>query len=251
MNWSRVKTILIVCLLAVNAVLLSVYLVREGQTRQMERENQEHLRQVLLRQGVTVSDTAVLPDSQPQGREVLLQRDGEQERRLARTLLGEDGLQEDGDVYTGTAGTLRFRGGGYLELSGSGELSVQAVREALGAEETALEEGTLSQFYEGCPVYNSGLTLSGGQGTAVLTGRWVMGTPAGESRQGVHSAATILLRYAERYGQERPTVEAVELGYMVQAAAPGYLRLTPVWRIMTDQGDVYFSAVTGEEETLG
>lgn len=249
MNWSRAKTILICCLLAINGILLGYYLLHQGQLRRLEQENQEHLRQVLLRQGVDLSETAALPDSQTQGKEILLRRDAAQEQRLACALLNQEGLQENGGLYQGGGGSLRFRGGGYLDLIQQEPVTEQTLHAAFGAvpEDAG---GRLPQYYDGVPIYNSGVTVSDPPEETALTGRWVTGAVVASSRKNVRSMATVLVCYAEKYGGQAPTIEAVEQGYVVRTTAPEYLQLAPVWHIVTDQGEVYFSAVTGEEEAL-
>ena len=250
MNWSRVKTILILCLLGVNAVLLTLYGANALRACRQEQQDREHLLAALERQGVSVAETVSLPDSRPKGREILLLQDQARERELAETLLGKDTSLDSG-LYTGENGALRFRGGGYLELS-CRKLEERTAKEVFSAGKEALEAGVIPQTWDGCPVYNSGLTVSEeGDGSVSVTGRWLLGTSVGESSGSVRSAATVLLRYAALYGAAGPTVTALEQGYMASTEAPGYLRLTPVWKITTDQGAVYFSAVSGEEETLG
>jgi len=250
MNWSRVKTILICCLLAVDLVLLSVWAVGAYRTHRQEELDRDHLRSALEARGVSVAAHVELPGSQPQGQEILLEQDEDREWELARTLLG-DATREEGGIYTGAEGMLRFRGGGYLELS-CRTLSAAAAKEAFSVPQEELSAGSISQQWNGCPVYNSGLTVTEGtDGSVSVAGRWLIGTVVGESQAEVHTASTVLLRYADRYGAEAPVITGLEQGYTVQTEAPGYLRLSPVWRISTDEGDVYFSAVTGEEETLG
>lgn len=257
MDWSKVKTGMILSLLAVNLLLLGVQVVRIGQERSMERRNEERLAVVLQENGVSVSEKCVLPPSTPQGAVVVMSRDLEAERALAVSLFGEElKEQEQGDnrQFESSQGWIWFRGNGNLDLSVSqpGALTERSLAQALGV--SGLDESqAVDQRYGEYRIFNGGIqaTLNQDGSVAAAAGRWVLGTDVQESTQSVRSGTAALLSFAALYGEQEPVLEEAELGYLVAVSKPEYLELMPVWRFRAGGEDYYINAVTGAEEMPG
>lgn len=257
MDWSKVKTGMILFLVAVNLLLLGVQVVRVEQDRGMERRNEERLAVVLRENGVSVAEKCALPPSTPQGAVVTMSRDLEAEHALAASLFGED-LQEqaqgDNHQFESSLGWIWFRGNGNLDLSVEepGALTERGLAQALGVDSLG-ENHAVGQRYGGYRIFNGGVQATLDQEGSVTSaaGRWVLGTDVRESTGRVRSGTAALLSFAALYGELTPVLEETELGYLVAVSTPEYLELTPVWRFRADGKDFYISAVTGAEEMPG
>ena len=116
MEWRKLKNLIILILLVVNGFLLVLVAARSQEAAQYERSALEHTVQVLERGGIQVDLSALSPAV---GLSPLsVDRDLEQEEKLARALLGEDvqGDRQGGGVYLyrSALGEVSLRSGGEL-----------------------------------------------------------------------------------------------------------------------------------------
>ncbi len=277
MQWTRVKNILILLMLVVNALLLAVFLLRQAGENSVRKNSAEDLVTVLKEQGVTI-----LPDSIPDDTRPLFTmeaaRDEAFERAVALHLL-KDATAEDqgGNIisYTGQNGTAVFRGGGNLELSLTQPFSTDAAGDAQqaaqqllgrmgfnlsGAQVTCVQTEAghtleIRQSFDGLPAFNCRLTVLLNEENAMtsLSGRWTAGAPAQADTQASKTAAYALLKFVDtmrRAGTPVSSISVMEAGYVATNAAPGLIRLLPVWHIVASGADHYINALTGALEIV-
>lgn len=277
MQWTRVKNILILLMLIINALLLGVFLSRQAGQASVRKNSAQDLVAVLREQGVTMLPESIPDDTRPlYSLEAV--RDEAFERAVALYLLQDAQAEDQGGniiVYTGQNGTAAFRGGGNIELAltqpfdtGGAPDAGQAARQLLGrmgfdltgAQITSVATGSghtveIRQSVSQLPVYNCRLAVSLDENNKLLqlSGRWTAGTPAQADTQATKSAAYALLKFIDamrRAGTPVSDIAVMETGYVTTTAAPGLIRLLPVWHIVASGADYYINALTGALEIV-
>lgn len=268
MEWRKLKNLIILILLTVNAFLLVLVGARREEAASYERSALEQTAQVLERGGIQMElDTLVSADRLAP---VVVERDLGRELTLARALLGKASQADNrgGGLYLYRGmGELTMRTGGELsaELSDSAfwhvdhpERHAASLLKKMGvkAEQIgATREGEWTrvrfrQLWNGAPVFSCEVEftyysdfLNSVQGT-LLTAE--TGTAeAGE----ILTLPTALMRFSEEIaaiGDVCSAIRSMEPGYRgtVQSLAGG-VRLTPVWLVDTDAGSFYLDGLTG------
>lgn len=270
MEWSKIKNIIIVLLLLVNAFLLLLVGGQMIRDRHVRREAMENAGRILAQNGITVTDEAL----EEMGERALLPataaRSGETELALARALLGEDaaGEEQSGSLrlYTGQAGTVLFRASGEFsaELSAplpvEGDPSAQALSllEKAGLEGEVMEETadgtaavvTLRQLLDGHPLYTCCIRFFYEDGSLTAVSGTVL--PSGQavfSEQTVLDGPTALIRFLSAIGDSGDicsSVTALRPGYRMTPSFASGLYLQPVWLVSTDASEYYLDGMTGE-----
>lgn len=272
MRTSRIKNIIILLLLIVNAFLLALVGVRAWCTEQGERETRERMVQVLER-----SNIQYLPAQVPCGLDLspvhVTLSAGEAE---ARALVGD--IREIRTVgarttYVGERGSVSFSASGEIEAQFNDvphaenydAQAVPASGQALLREagvETWVIEGSMDedgagfarygQLWNGVRAPSWELTLRWDTDGAALTGRFLKGegesSPAGETV----TAATALTRFLKALndgGYVCSQVRDLYAGYAVSGAGAGTVTLTPAWFVETDAWPWRF-AVDGTTGTV-
>lgn len=270
MEWRKLKNLIILILLLVNGFLLVLVAVRWEESLRYERSALEYAVQVLENSGIRVETDAIAPaDRLPP---LNVERDSEQEARLARALLGNTVQAEN----RGGGLHLYQNGGGELSIRAGGELSAELAddpvwlvkdpeRHAAGllkqmgidAQQTAVdkEDGwtrvRFRQLWDGAPVFSCEVEfsyrdsrLSSIQGTLLIAGQ------AGTTQEGeAMTLPTALLRFLDgvtNTGDVCSAVQSMQAGYRA-AAQPlsGSVHLTPAWLVSSNTADYYLDAVTG------
>lgn len=259
MQWDKVKTILIVILLAVNAFLLTNLGVRAWQDERRTAEVTGYLRGMLAEDGVTLDDAFRLPGDKvlPQ---LSIDRSRVSEETVSAAMLGDGAVREegvDGAVrFSGEQGEIDWAADGTVEaeLTAAGETpeGVRAVRRrgkelfrqwGLYGEDARVdaEDGAavLTAPVAGMPVHNRRLTLRWNEdGTLLLSGRWSFGAAYTTAREAgtTCAAADALLAFAK----DTPAagrVTAMTVGYRLDMDGGRRLLLVPTWKFQTDTGD--------------
>ena len=263
MDRRKLKNIIILILVLVNAFLLTSLAQRRRAERDAFNRTAEQLVALFQEDGMTLDPRAISRDAPPDG--VTLSRDTALEERAASFLLGASPTSSDqgGGIfhYAGAAGEAFFRSNGSFEASGllAGEDPEDFCRDfcrSFSYEEPVLQldgegNGSASVFarYGGLPVFNctASFVVEGGILTAVSGTLLPKGVSAPSGTEPPLSAAGALLAF-QRMRRESAvvasTVTDTRLCYELQAGG-GVLSLAPVWWIVTDTEDYYVNCYTG------
>ena len=269
MEWSKLKTIILLMLAGVNLFLLLLVGLRAWRGATHEDETRQAAVTVLEQGGVAFGPERVPDDLRLPA--LSLTRDRESEEEAARALLGQvTRTTEEGGVrprYVGEAGTAEFSVNGAFLVEFAGEARAlqpgQSVEEAsrdclaligfqagAGTTETRGDETvyTCVQLWEGSPVFSCRAVLTWrGEVLVRMEGSRLAGEASSASGQGLLSTPTVLLRFLAGLsdgGYVCGRIDGMEAGYLTGGSGRT-VQLTPVWRMSTDTGDYYVDAATG------
>ena len=271
MRWSKIKNIIIMLLVLVNAFLLAQVGLRTWRSRQARRETRERMVAILER-----NDVAFLPDEVPEelgltGRRVTLSPAGEGE---AAALMGAISGQETfgtRTTYLGALGTVTVSSSGEVEALFSpdacppeADRAAQGLEllSALGVQARLIGRqespgGSVFryvQLWDGVPVPEwSAILIWGEEGLDRLSLRRLAGEEELLPAQEALDAATALTRLLDELnrgeGYVCSQISDIYPGYLVSGT--GALTLIPAWFIETDTWrfavDGYTGAVTATE----
>ena len=270
MEWSKLKNIIIVILLAANLFLLAMAGMQERDAAQYQAQAVEDALVVLERNGITVA-REVIP-GQMALRSMTVQRERELETELARALLGDCTLSDLGGgrySYVNPMGSAEFRSNGNFSIvfpkgiplaeDAGGEVDhALAIAAQIGltgmvAEQVQTADGAvqvkLYQTWQEVPIYSCQITMQY-QGGALcsISGQRLMGQPqlTGSEEQ-LLAIPTVLVRSLNGIndlGDICSEITQMTPGYQMSNSAEG-TRMEPVWYIMTDIGAYQLNAITG------
>ena len=270
MERSKLKNIIILILLLVNAFLL---LLVGGQLVQEHRAQRTALTNaglILEQNGIAVSEEALAQMGSASLTARSAARDTQFEATLATALLGEDAActNQSGGlyVYTGKAGSVLFRAG--CEFSAEFDRPIPTDGERadhaaallrtlkLSAEEVSRADTasggvdiSFLQTVEGVPVYTCSLVFRyAPEGLTAIEGTLL---PAAVSAAGEAAldGATALIRFLSGIldsGDVCSSVTAIRPGYRMAYSFSGSISLSPVWLVSTDASDYYLDGITGQ-----
>lgn len=248
MEWGKVKTVLIVVLLAVNVILGGNLFLQVRQRQQAEEGALLAALAMAESRGVTIlsSEALQLPVSLPEYSSV---RMPSLEQDFSAALLGAVQAQEAGGgvtFYTSVSGSVSFRRGGALEIVLPGDWRESTDQLLSLLEEAGLDlshairgtrDGVLTlrqtvEDYISDNVLQCSLTAE----QAVITGRWLLGQSSWQESDDGCSRAEAVLAIAEM-GQQAGgcVVKTITPCYVAQNISSGETRLVPVWQVETDQ----------------
>lgn len=263
MKTSRIKSIVIVILLLVNAFLLVLLLGRQNQQRIAYERSVEQLSLLLTDNGIAF-DTSLLPGnaSYPAAE---LSHDADAEAAFARALLGDDAAARStggSSVYESARGSLHFRTNGAVDgsLNRPVEDPFEFLRSILSdfgyqlyANISALSitgNGTLGAVREvdSTKILNSPLIFTFENGTLIsVSGSFLPSVTLTKRADGMDAISALVrfLDYRNTNGLVCTQIVHLENGYLLQSAAASP-KLVPAWHIMTDVSEYYVNSVTGE-----
>lgn len=274
MEWSKLKNIIILILLAANLFLLVMVNVQERGSAQYQEQTMTDMVSVLERNGIRL-DRANIPmelELQP----MTVERDQQSESGLASALLGKCDLSDLGSgryAYESGQGWAEFRSNGNFSFtffegsqpaaeSGEEESHALATMEKIGFTGTVISREasggrlllTLRQTWQGLPVLSCQVTLEYRNGCLqAIAGQRLMGVPqTGADKSELISAPTALLRFLNGItdlGDICSEITAMTPGYQLTASADA-TRLIPVWCVTTDTGAYSLNALTGVLERV-
>lgn len=255
MRWSKIKNIIILLLVIVNGFLLALVGIRAWRTEQGQRETRERMVEILANNGIEF-----LPEEVPGGLElaswqVSTQRPGETQ---AAALVGEISETETtaaGTTYVGTRGTVTFSADGGVEASflpggwiaGRERVTADVTEmlnalEVASAQETGRREEddavtvTVTQLWEGAPVFGQTLTFFWQGGEFIyLSGHYLRGSGELNAAGGSITAPTALTRFLTALndgGYVCSQITGLYAGYIPDGSET--VSLTPAWFIETD-----------------
>lgn len=259
----RLKNIIILILVLVNAFLLVSLSMRKSAEQDAFRRTAEQLVALFEGDGMALDVYAISRDTPPDA--ITLTRDTELEHKAAAYLLGGDPSVSDqgGGIYEyqGEAGTVLFRSSGSFEAQGvlaEGEDVEDFCRGfcrrfSYASPDFRLEGGTGSvstQFLcNNLPVFNCTVTFTVDEGILASVAGTLLpaaGTPTA-SAQPPLSAAGALTAFQRMRQETVAVVSAVvdtSLCYELQTAAAPMV-LVPAWRVATDTADYYVNCQSG------
>ena len=273
MEWRKIKNIILLILLGLNAALAILIgapaLADRYREAQANRDAVDFLTgKGIQLDGVQFSDPAELPAR-------TATRDREGEARVAKALLGENTEQEarGGEVYryTSPAGMIQFHSDGsfWAELTHGafpvGENAQNAVLELMKRLEfdAAIIDDpdgsdsavSLRQVWGGAHLFNQQALVSWDDTgiTAITSARRLYGQPEEDSDRETITLATALIDFyngLNRLGDVCSRVDEITPGYLSTTSLNRQMELTPVWRITTDTGAYQIDLVSGEVERV-
>lgn len=270
MAWRKLKTIILIMLLALNGALL--VLVGGPRVTDYYRHNQARRDAVtfLAEKGIALAEEDI-PETEKLTAQIL-ERDLTAEAQAAKSLLG-DGAEQvavGGEVYRydSPAGSVQFHSDGvfWAELEpgrfpveGDGEETARKALDKLGfsAETVELEQqkAVLRQTWEGYPLFNQQATVCWDERglTEISSARRLYGTPVPDSSRKTMTQATALINFyngLNQMGDVCSRIDAIEPGYLSTTSLNRRMNLTPVWRIVTDTGAYQLDLVSGSLERV-
>lgn len=253
MDGRKIKTIVIIILLVVNlafgGILISEKISEAGKA---SRERDEIV-SVFAASGIDMSPSSIPADTSLPMLE--LARDAQRDGVLAKALIGSaQGNDQGGGIvlYENSAGWLRLRGGGELEAVVYGVTDAGSPVDAAGsifaiAGEKVLPDETGLVFCtdEGTRIFNCTVTPLYTDDGLELRGRRLLGPGVSAGKNSTVTSFTALMAFLAHIkdsGSIITRVESVEQGYFMNASA-SLGTLEPVWRIGTDGGGFFISAM--------
>lgn len=255
MRWARIKNIIILLLVIVNVFLLALVGIRAWRTELGERETRERMMEILTNNGI-----AFLPEEVPGALElaswqVNTERPGETQAAVLVGEISEVEATATGTTYVGSRGTVTFSAGGGVEASflpGGwntdrdrvtadvtemlGALEVAAARVTGRQEEDDAVTVTVTQFWEGAPVFGQTLTFFWQGGEFIyLSGHYLRGSGELTAAGGSITAPTALTRFLTALndgGYVCSQITDMYAGYISSGGEA--VSLTPAWFIETD-----------------
>lgn len=276
MRWSKIKNIIILLLVMVNAVLLALVGFRDWNTRQAQRETEERVVALLERSGISYLPGDMPKDLGLTGCRVVTETPGPER---AKALLGP--VREELTAAEGYNVTYTGADGSQAVFSPSGEVRAQLVpgavplqgeepgpagaafleerlgvrvRETGSREENGRLELHYVQLWQGVPVPRMEVVLTCEDGGFTgFRGRLLWGEGEPVTGEDTLTAPTALARFLDELNRGEGYVcsQVTDLYPGYTAAGTTTVTLTPAWFIETDTWrftvDGYTGAVTASE----
>lgn len=276
MDSVKVKNFIILVLVIVNLALLVVVVRDNMRGSEQRRDAIEGAAGILSGYGIGVSEDADL--SEREASVYSLSRSEGMEQQAAESILGSTEKTDRGGgimYYSGALGEATFRSTGGVELQFYGisapqtdDLEAMALEytHILGATEAkddgavSVTAGESSTTVEVCcawldaRIINCRLTFTFKEGKLLyISGSRPLGETVSEQEARIIDVPTVLMRFIEltqEKGMVCSMLEELELCYVYTASASGGGSLSPVWRLVTDTGELYVNALNGKEEAV-
>lgn len=273
MSGSRVKIMVIAALLLINAFFLTVIIVDTVDDRRIERQAIENACAVLRHSGIEIS-----PDDIKTGGELRTMRSvrgGEAEEVIARALLGDTVMTDQGVIYVyenAELGIAEFYSacdfnimlyeGAVVNTGGTLKTVKRLLRSMkLETAEPVLsgspgnEVVTVINAYKGTSIFNCTMEfIFSGDNLETVRGRYVTGIEAAEDGSEISSAGAALLAFlavVKRDEIDCSRIYSLEAGYQHRVVSSfGESVITPAWLITADSGQYIIDDVTGEIRPL-
>lgn len=274
MEWSKIKTIIILILAVSNVFLLGLLVSRAASRSASEQALRSGTIAVFEKSGILMG-SEIIPKNRTFSA-LRLDRDRTREKDISG-LLGETKYSNPGggiDIYSGEKGIALFRGNGEFEIrvnegaltanpDGYKEYAIKLF-EKMGfeTEESRLFVGytddavtvTSGQSLDGFSIFNCRAEVVFQNGSLVaVSGRRLTSDPVSSEEMDTISVETALIRflnYLNRQGDVCNRMEEITPGYVAQTTAIDPVRLVPVWKITTDTGAYYVFCETGAVEKI-
>ena len=269
MSVSKIKGIVIVALLLVNAFFLAIIIIDHYADVQNERQALQNVCSVLRSNGIAINPENIKDSGAL--RTMRTARGVEVESGIAEALLGEVEMTDQSVIYLNEnteKGTAEFYSGGdfniqlYEGVISNADGSAATAREILRnmrLETTAAtvsveakdETVTVVGTYRGTSIYNCTIdfVFSGGN-LREVKGRYVTGIESVGEGSDLSNVGTALLEFLAVVKQGDiwcSEIRSVESGYIHDVVGSfGEGVITPVWLLTTDNGRYVVDSATGE-----
>ena len=269
MEWYRLKNIIILILLLLNGFLLVLVAARRSEAARYDRKALEQTMEALADRGVEVDpDGLSNPGELPP---LSLERDLEEEQKLARALLDE-AVEADNRggglyLYQGALGEVSVRAGGELSAAladdpfwdaDSPEDHAAALLKKMGVsarllDGSAREKQTVVRFrqvWNKVPVFSCEVEFVYENGRLrTIQGTLLTAAQGAEEAGEVLSLPTALMRFLDGVtatGDVCSAIRSMEAGYRITSRPlSGGVRLTAVWLVSSNTTDYYLDGATG------
>jgi len=258
MQWSKLKNIMLLILLATNLFLLFLLGQRNWSSQRYEASARTDALAILSKNGIVMQEETLPHDITLLSATV--SRDREREAELLAPLLGgtvfEESLGGSQYFYSGEKGHAYFRGRGEFDLhlipgayslDGSMEQHAAATLALMGFDAVPAgvsgtpEDGTVTliQLWQNTPVLSCTVQVSYTDGCLTsVSGTRLSGTPSPGTSHSL-SSVTGLLRFLELFTQSGDVCNRINVmqgGYRLITGPSGPSTLVPVWYFATDTG---------------
>ena len=265
MEWSKLKTIILILLLIVDLFLVGLALYLHHQTRQTRLDAEADLVALFAEHAITL-DPAALPDEKSSFVLHFAARNSDAETGIASALLGsvtESSLEAGEHVFRSDRGTAVFYADGtfsFTPVRGTFPLTAEPREQAesylrqMGIEAICIDvlatsrgtEVIFLQTLNDLPLFPCRSTLRFSS-TELLScsGRCVPGDLTVYGSEAAHTLPTLLLRFltdVSNGGDICNRIDALAFGYHFTAYGSV---ISPVLCISTDIGDYYVDALSG------
>lgn len=269
MEWSKIKNIVILILLTLNAILLVMVWGREYEYRTYQEKARSEVLITLASNGITLKADVMPEDSSLP----TLQIDRESMRaepEQAESLLGPCQQENESggvrvtyysdkgrmDTFSNGRFTIEFQPGAMplgekepmlhgLEMLEKLSCQGQLVKRQRNGEELCL---TFRQTWEGTPVFNCETVLTYRNGDLRrMEGQRLYGTALQTDQQKMITVPTLLIRFLgqrNESGRMFSQITSITPGYQFSGVRP--LTLTPVWYVETDTGAYTLNGLDGK-----
>lgn len=275
MDKRKVKKLIIILLLLVDAFLFVLVISGSVQNAKSERQKSSALLAVLDNQGIELAEGVSLSENCPNV--IQLERSIRKEKKMLADLIGKCSVEDQGgDVYIfkGEDGYASLRSTGYFEIAldtavvpvnGDPLAAARVTLKKLGIsyDKKLLElkkDGdlicvTATCMYDGRRVLNATISMYFSDSHLVfLTGRKPLDVVGSLSQANSNlDAVTILMAFLEnthKSGKVCSSIKSVSTNYILDSATVGGCTLIPVWCIETDAGEFYFNGVSGKPKIV-
>lgn len=262
MQWSRVKSIFVIILLAVDSFLLFNFTGKYVSEYTRKQTLEKNMRVILAESDVALAENFKLPGdcSMPQ---LMIDRDRTKEADAAVTLLGGAATRgEEGGVtrFESPDGQANWDENGQLTavLHPKGYTRPALDQMQLEAEQLLQRAGfavnglswsadgasvTVYSRFVGYPVFNRSLTVSFDDEKIQIDGRWTFDTPytTKSNAYTTYNPVDALLLFAQT--KQARKIKELEAGLMLSSGAGNRFQLVPVWCIKTEKGEFYVDSM--------
>lgn len=276
MDSVKAKNFIIIVLLIVNIALLALVVSDSVNSRVRRSEAVDGAKKILAENGVTVSKDADLSLRELSLSQVVRDLEGELEN-VQKVLKDVSVTDRGGNIilYSGKLGQGEFRGTGHFSILMSereyaaGDDAVAVARDFAkklgisvmsGVDEVwsdvADGSGTvvLNCMTSNVRVLNCKITFTFAAGSInIVTGSRPLDTITVDKAVDTLDVPTVLMRFLSIIKSEGyicSQLNELELCYLMTSPASGEGTLTPVWRLVTDAGELYINGLTGKNESI-
>ena len=265
MDRYRLKNIIVLILVLVNAFLMASLVVRKNSEYNARKLAVTQLVELFAADEITLSPDAISNDTPPSSR--MLTRDTALDREVAAFFLGTDLSFSDqgGDIYTysSSRGAAIFRENGSFDAAGtlSTEEAADFCRKfckkfsysepIFQLEDDGSETATVVRNYNHLPVFNCTVTFTFRSGILVNVSGTLLSENYTEltSEEAPLSSSAALIAFLDARRQTFAAVSAITelyLCYELQSTtASSMMTLAPAWCIVTDTAKYYVNCSTG------
>ena len=274
MSVARVKNIIIGVLVLVNVFFLTIIVIGEYSDAREARQAVENVCAILLSNGISITSDSIKPASSIRAMRTV--RDVEFEEAIARSLLGQVEMIDQGVIYlyeNAISGSAKFSSAGDFEVwmnegivtndEGTLNTVLRLLRDMqleTAAYTVNLEGGdeviSVICAYREVSIFNCSIDFMFSGGSLVtVRGRYVAGIePAAEATEIAYVGTALLglMAAVERGDAECSEIKRVEAGYIHSVIGSfGEGLIAPAWLVTTDAGRYAIDSATGDIRSLG